>query len=516
MRFELFKNIPFDCGGIMPLFSSLNVQNAWFNAINESNKYVVDDLNYIRVGDPILIERPLDEIIDYTYGRMTFGSKWIYFSVVDAQANLEDQSFIYIKVDSWNTLRYQSGITLGRGQISRRNNFTGRPRQPHNPIKTTLSHTYIIGEQDYCWAIGCYTPKDDTFGILEYFAFPVKSDNSTITIAGQSKPAPNFSMLVGCLFDDVMDIPPANIKALWLTPVGPCPISETVNPWIVEENIWVLSTSSSYAWYRAVMPKTEILNFSVNIYTDEMHTGGFVDRKGNPVFTLPYGKSLNSVKAQLRISAQTCQVDLYGSNPVTDTPNELKCSIECEPISFTLDQYSQYFSGQRQIEIERRNLQSEQAFMSSVANVGNSAIWGGIAGGMAGAAAGALVGLGGSIISLGAENNYNPKFQAITDREYQCMPDSMSIVGTCITDFLEGYTGYYGFELVADNYSMDRMYKDIEEGGCYVQETVDNADQYVTEGALQGDFLIVGAGTESMKAQIAERFRSGVKMVLIA
>ena len=519
---ELFKNLWYDDKRRLPLFSSITAQNTYFNSLPYTNKTTFSEANFNKVGDPMLLSLAFDEALDYKSGRFLFGSKWFYFQIVNLEVNTNTRTRIIYKIDTWLTTRYQYNTTFGVGHITRRNNFTGRSKQPHTPIKTSLLTKNIIGEQGYAWAIGCYTPKDDTTGSLYYFAFPVKSDNTLLYIGGSSKYCPNFQTLQGCTFDDIMNIPPANIKGLWLSPIGPVSMSETDQSSLFG-GIWQLKSTGLFPdstlntdWYESIQPKSEILEFNGSIYTDEMHIGGICDRKGNPVFTLPYGKTITNIKAQLRISAQTCQVDILTNDYINDNLNELKCSIECEPISFTLDQYSQYFSGQRQVEIQQRLIQSEQAFVTSLAQSGNSALWGGIAGGVAGAGIGLAVGIGGAMIGLASDNNYNSKLQALTDLSYQYAPDTMSIIGTCINDFLEDFTGYYSFMLIADSYSITRMNTDIETAGCYVDEISNNMESYFGDGkVLQADVEVLGNIPSNWKADLQQRIANGVTMELI-
>ena len=500
---ELFKNLWYDDKRRLPLFSSITAQNTYFNSLPYTNKTTFSEANFNKVGDPMLLSLAFDEALDYKSGRFLFGSKWFYFQIVNLEVNTNTRTRIIYKIDTWLTTRYQYNTTFGVGHISRRNDFSGRPKQPHTPISMTATSTVLYGTNKNEDIIFSYTNAN---GGVEYGYYPM----------GLGMAELNF-LVTDC------GIQADSIRGCWVTPLGfnnetllthwTSHTAESGNPWY--------SCGSS-----AFMPKLT-LSLPSNFKTNEMQMCGFADSRGNIVATMPYDKQISSITAKLRVSLTSAMWELTTNimNPSGDLIG-IHATIPCEPIDYIIDSWELYASTQRQIDIETRQIQSKQALVNGISGAGNSALWGGIAGSASGAGpAGAVAGLGlslmGSVASYLSDEYYAPKLQALTDRQYQFAQDAMVLIGSsigqCYTTLdLDRGCNAYAFILTADTYSINRMNDDLSIAGCYVDEVVSNIEPYIGNGKiLQADVEVLGNIPSNWKADLQQRIANGVTMELI-
>lgn len=501
---ELYKNLPFDNFGIMPIFDNEIQQNAYFDRIAlKPENYRNTDVTFNKIGEPIILRMPYDIALGYSYGRIKFNEKWIYFSVTDVTVNTEGRSVLAYTLDCWNTSRHQYGVTLGTTHISRRKaTSNARPRQPFSPVDYT--HSNIEGLfTGYCIAIAVSQIKvrDDIYDSGVHFILYKPDTGFTTKWLDAFKTSFEPSDVLGAWvvpFDIDANLPPA----LWI---------EHQNAF--EETFYETTFPVDRA-YRDIMPKRTIAG--LNLLTDELHLSGFADADGVISYIIPHNRTINSIEMRLRISAQTCHLlCVLNGFDVKDKVNNYAFEIPCKPVDIVIDAWAEYCARTRDFEMQSRKIQNEQQLVNSVTSIGTGSLTGAIVGGGVGAVAGAAASVVGSLVSYGMSQYYEPKIQNITDTMYRHAQDTLSISGLSCTDFLANGYGLYKFTLTADDYSIGRMDDDINTNGSYVDETTENGDNLIIEQPLQCNTHILGNIPSNWKEQIAQRFRNGVKLKVI-
>jgi len=495
---QLYKQLPFDNASRMPLFASLSTQNTYMSSHTDRST----EVNFNKIGDPIIVQIPYEEAIAYSYGRISFGSKWIYFSVTDVNVIQEGKVEISYKIDAWATGRYQYNVTLGRTQVTRRNLTGEHPKQPIEPIDMRLVSAQLIKEDNQTVVFVLSQLKFTAGGTYNtgpfYCAIASTGDISNFL----------FKVLIDAGYFTTSDIVGA-----WLTPFD---YSEFLNWQSITEG------TTEFKWTIGHWDFPHH-HFVINtLTTTDLEQGVFTDEKGNILYTLPYNRTVSEFDAYLRVSASTCQVAIrFVDTPYTTADNN-GFTVSCIPLDIIIDSWADYCARNRQYEKDLRSLQNQKAVVSSLAGVGESGMQGAVAGGLtkAGGSVGAVAGLGisagSALLSYGLNNYYDPRFQNLEDAKYKQAQDTLSLAGDTLTDALRPVAFLYAVELQADHYTVERYNDIILNGGYYCNEYYSSGEFLMTPQPLQCNAEIIGELPDNWKAQIYQRFATGVKLIEVA
>ena len=78
---ELFQISNFDNKRILPVFKNGVNQNNYF--LSHSTRYSIE-VNFNKIGEPLVIKMGYDLATNYNYGRIKIGGYlWYYFSIID-------------------------------------------------------------------------------------------------------------------------------------------------------------------------------------------------------------------------------------------------------------------------------------------------------------------------------------------------------------------------------------------------------------------------------------------------
>ena len=514
---ELFQIPNFDNKRILPVFKNGVNQNNYF--LSHSTRYSIE-VNFNKIGEPLVIKMGYDLATNYNYGRIKIGGYlWYYFSIIDLTVNEHERTIIHYEVDYWNTFSEMNRINLGDGVVHRRfelydNEYQNLPRQPFSPIKMNEP---ILQPITSGWSILLSLSQIKIGGTyqkgLTYFCIPYVGCEE---VEGRA-----ISFFNSYFIN-------SDIVGAWL-----CPFRITapmMGGWSTA------NASSGYSGYytlgsmninaSVLMPS---INYSINIggfQTNEMETSGFCDAYGNILWTTPFKYyGLTSCKMQIHMSAQTCQVEvIVRGNDSRSKVNNGSFTYCCPTIDVVLNNWSDYCARTREYEMQSRKLQNEQALVGAVTQAGAGAMTGALIGSAVpvigtavGAVAGAVTSVAVSGVQYAVNNSYSPKFQNLEDERYKLTQDTLSLSGTSLLEYLKTMVCVYAFKLQGDNYSVNRMLDDVGTFGYYVSETRNgNAiisifkSSSLTEGGLQMDMSISGTIPEAWKGKIAERFSNGV------
>jgi hypothetical protein len=505
---QLFKNLPFDNASNMPIFSSLTNQNDYMN----NHADYTGSVDFNKIGDPIILSMSYDIAIDYSYGRVQFNNIWIYFSITDVSVNENNRTVFSYQIDAWNTGRYQKSFSLGRTQISRRKITNGKiPMQPIQPIDMTISNINEIFQNKTVF----FVLSQIKITKSEYSSGPWFCCSSGVLTEGQwYHPFTNEGYFTV-----------SDIVGAWIVPISYSSVnwlSLSVTDSEDEMKYTNQSATISSGHSTDLMPSGS-LSFPT-IYSDDLHKGGFSDINGNILYIVPHGRSISSLSYYLRMSAVACQINIRFNNNTYDSISNEGFTFACYPMDVIIDSWADYCARYRDYEKQNRSLQNTQSLIGgATSGLAMGVMSGAIAGSMVAPGIGTLAGaaLGGmtsgisSLISAGVTNYYEPRIQQNEDKKYQLEQDTLSLSGGYVTDVLVLSAGMFTFELLADQYTIDRYNNEISNNGHYVNETISNGETMIIEQPLQCNPEILGNLPTNWKQQIVNRFMNGVKLKVI-
>lgn len=520
MMLELFYANDYDNKSLLPVFKDQTTKNAYFN--NLPNKYVAD-VNFNKIGEPLIVKMPFEHIYRYNYGRMQMpiSGEWFYFSVIDISVNEQGRSIIHYEMDYWLTFCENNRVVFDRCLVHRRfarnsQEYKVMPKQPFAPVRMDTSFIQSI-----------------TTG------YSILLSLSQIKIGGTYQKGLTYFCIpdVGCeevegfainLFSNYFTN--SDIVGAWL-----CPFkveSYNLNGWSnansASGKIGYYTLSSMNFNGNNLMPYKGMSSINIGSFvTDEMTLSGVCDAYGNIIWTLPFKKyNATNYEMYIHMSAQTCQVEvLFGGTSIDKIKNS-SFTYACPTIDVVLNNWSDYCARTREYEMQSRKLQNEQALVGAITQAGAGAMTGALIGSavpVIGTAAGAVAGAVSSVAVSGVQyavnNTYSPKFQKIEDEHYKHSQDTLSLSGTSLLEYVRTNHCLYAFRLIADSYSINRMNEMIATYGWYVNESWDGENIITTfknsglsVGGLQMDSNIKGGIPEAWKGKLAERFSNGVIM----
>lgn len=522
MKLQLFKNCKIDNIKRMSNFTSVTEQNNYYESLITNNNGIdISTTNYYKVGQPLIINYPYEDILIYNYGRFKLSDKWVYFSITDFDTVNENKTKIYFNIDCWETARYQYNVTLGKGVINRLSDrIIEIPQNIDCPIKDYSRKSLGYFNSNNIFLVIWYR---DTSNVSHIYMCAVitqylkdlvlKADLKTIIVGA------------GISSDDYND---ENIINAWLSPVNMKSIMNN-NGW--DEKGRIGSAPETPIWELTNTSYLHNTLFSTTLGNEIKHTDTqidyIVDSIGNIVYTLPFGYSFTSsdkmsICFDISPSAFNLILQIHKSNELGNLTGyyETTFSIMCERVNVFIDNYQSYYAVNREYEIKNRELTQEKEFYSSLTQSinagGNMAISGGMVGGLPGMIGGFIGGTVGGLImpgvNLGINNIYNPKFQELTDNYNKKVPDSIKLTGNNIVPLLL----YNRCGVLTEKFNddgLDRYNDMIANQGYKVDYSSDNCEIYYDTGNIQGDFEIIGNIPDTWKGQIRERFNNGVIVI---
>lgn len=268
------------------------------------------------------------------------------------------------------------------------------------------------------------------------------------------------------------------------------------------------------------------------LMTDDKTVYAILDNYGNIVGTAPYGLAFKRLIMVLDIGSVSCTLKVTLSNrsntPIAgftgrDTSEGRTITISMPSVPISSNVSSDYMvSGQRDYEMQLRELQSERQAVNGISGVATGAIGGAIAGSIvpgAGTVLGALAGGIGSALGVGVSyladtQVYNDKFQDLEDRRYANQTGNLMIAGdgSAWLDYLT-YPALVALE--ADDVSAADIDNFILQQGYPCDSPVDDVEPFIQAGGplritnltLTGD--MPPAAKRSIKALLA----GGVRII---
>ena len=496
---ELFADSKVDNAGNMGNFGSLTEQSSYFSGLTKK-KIIGVRMN--NLGDPIEVQVPWTSVLGYFYGRFWINDKWFYFSIDDIEPINDSKTRIRYNLDVWETCRYQYGVTLGRGKVSR----SGRSLAMRNPRPFTPMWTRTSTIQ----RLSVTTPQ----GVA--FVRDSENDTNYIYVASDRQKG------IGPYLD-----------AKWLSMLGIANLNDVYGAWLtpfsIDTSSWELLEGTQIVGYR--IPADSIATIQTQVTLDESPIMnqtdciGVTDMRGNLIWTSDLGGgSETTLYARMNISPSTCNwrcvLDASGLIKPPGIP-ERTFTIPCEPTYFYSDAFTEYNLRQREFDMEQRAINRDSQLVGGLSGVGSSAVGGAVAGALlgpagavAGAALGAVGGIVGSIASYAIQPSFDSRTQRATDAFYKRQADTLVLSGDGLLTILGGLTGCDLVNVETDAGTVTQYNDAVATAGYFYSDLeVEDMEEFVVDGPLTADVQVLGPIPDAWKAQIQQRIARGVVFV---
>ena len=449
---------------------------------------------------------------------------------IEQSASSAESVRINWSVDWWRS--YSDQAVFGNALITRCNDSSKKRPYAITPRRWKIKHSELL-----CTGLG-YSPANPFWVVITYTTSqnPPQigtlcwrcgfSGGETITVGGNTYYAMGIADLFEGGISKYLDLNPSNITAISIGPIPP----GQINPNYVYTH--TVGSNTYYAYKVTVdLVETGTSTLTKEYSSDDMLKAIIIDPMGGCVYTLPWGFTIDRATYRADSGTNGCNlcVKLYksGSYPTgaDQAPIGLTGAFPYINAPVNSNGYSEYiFSGQRQYEIEMKNIQREQQAVSGMIGMGSNVIGGGVGGAMVGKGAGGVIGAGlsalgsiaGTYLDYEASGMFNDRYQKAMDKLHSCQTSTMLMSAGGIT-FMDTATcagNWYIVQLEADDVSLAEYSSDVSING-YETEINDNATTYITTGGpLQiMNLNITGTMPPTAKREIKALLENGVYIV---
>jgi len=487
---ELFMNLPFNGSTKMSNFANAQAQETYFSSVPSTDKLVLTDVKFTNLSSPILLEKSIDDLYPYTYGRIKLNpsnanedyTNWYYFSIDRYEVERTDKTWVYYVIDYWETYRYShtSGstnkLTLGRARISRCDkDLSCRIREA---FSKQFTHQSKISDIDP-------RPENPTFPVW-YNAIATYHNNSdnknyVITLASTRR----MSDIIAFDWSRTQTgglttaIDPNQIMGIWFSPFpvrqpGAIVWTDTGNT--MNYNIAVfMNDFESFAYGIESETFSEEYVVTVPSQPSERSKIGITDTTGNLVWVSDIDPIGPNVKLRLNVTMTSARWMGYVQRDGVYTYGECMFTIPCEPMDLFSDAFVQYYTQQRPFIEQQRAIQRDEAVVNGVVNTVTSAGQGGMLGAIgktpvtsvAGAVIGAASGLAATAIQYYTTDDFNKRYQRNEDAQARMQTDNLRLEGCGLLDYALGYTHPSFVKIECDPESWMSYQQDIETYGYF-------------------------------------------------
>ena len=301
---------------------------------------------------------------------------------------------------------------------------------------------------------------------------------------------------------DRLGLDPDKIVGAWISPIPPFAMNAT-------SAAAQIYTYGSGPDERACFKFDQILNtkseYTCTYLTEKCTTDSekwiLVDLYGTPRLTAPWGIEWDTIKLILDIGTAGANLIVYlqDSSDTTDINEGRITTVPLPSIPILSNAFSSYvYSGQRDYDIQSRELQNQQQALNGIAGSGQSAISGGIAGGVskAGGAVGAVAGfatqIAGSLVGYGINTVYGNEEQKLTDKLAANQASAPIITGqSLVWKYFDGFldqtspTGSHNWrfvKMVRDSVSAAELADEQSELGFNTDSFQSDCSGFINDG----------------------------------
>jgi hypothetical protein len=523
----LYKGVDFDGVNSFPYIPDNRVV---FDGYLARQAQYAQAIHFNRIGDPILIYKGYDEAIEYSYGCIGTGEKK-YFIIPDSiTVNENNRVYLSYSVDWFTTLKYADAIAFGRAHLIKSTDANPlNYAQGIQPSDMRISEYIPLQESELGEIHVAYT-TDDASSNVKWLLFKVINGRSkteqalVVNNGGIVETVEGFTIGVPQIMNGYIHkacgIKPANIVGIHYIPFS---VSRThyQGPYIAK---YKQIGEKRFIWYELDdlfdSPIPDTTTMDCDITSDTMNSVHLIDRYGNIIYTVPYGRTLKQIICNPLITPSVCYIAIlflftgdevpsyYVPSSATKSAENSFVLYMCEKVDYNNEGYANWAMGMKGVEIEERRIQKNKALASGL---GGSVITGAI-GGATGTPLGAGLGVAGGVasafLSYGLDTYYESQINSLEDRKYQLAQDTM-IPGGFLLDV---YHTLSIVVLTASTDDIDRYDAEIANFGADCNLPVSSWTPSI--GAYKfADVEVIADVPYSIKQNIKQKMMSGIKIV---
>ena len=311
---------------------------------------------------------------------------------------------------------YQDSITLGAGRVKRITWKDYARPDPSNPRRWVQTAKRSLTDTTTVWAIIAYTISTDAGNnqkntTINYLTW---KPGVNIESGGTTYRTPSIDQIYAGLIEEVLGLDPNAVIGAWLSPIE-VPYAGAG----IKTNSYDGNDYAAYKHGIASQRAIYVRDMGSEVKTDDITKYVFTDATGAEMFTAPWGLNWRYWFMQVDYGASGCNLQVYlmdeeEYNSSEDDFTKAQKAAEGRLFSFPLpalpiteNAWQSYnYSGQREYDIQAREMQKNQNAVNGISGIATGAITGAIAGSMVapgpGTAIGAVAGIGASVIGLEA------------------------------------------------------------------------------------------------------------------
>ena len=537
---ELFEGLPFNGGNKMSNFADATAQENYFSSIPATSKTVLTDVKFTKLGEPILLEKTIDELYPYTYGRMKLNdstnayNNWYYFSIDHYEVERTNKTWVYFIIDYWETYRYShtagstNKLQLGRSRISRCSLDLGCR------IMGAFTHQFTK-QKKISEIVG--RPEEPTYEKW-YNAIATYHDNATdkdylLTLVSTRRMSDligfNWSQVPSPANPGTATIDPGSIMGFWFSPFEMKSLGAQIWAYDVQNPLTMAVFAEELNLFAFVRENPQLFTDKNEYELDfpaqpnERSSIGITDAMGNLVWMSDIGNYGPKFKMSLNVTMTTARWLCYIQRDGVYTNGECMFTIPCEPMDLFSNAFVSYYTQQRPFVERQRQIQKDEAAMNGVANITSSMSQGamvGMLGGPATAVAGAIAGLVGSTVGVGLNymtaDSFNKAYQRNEDAQARMQSDNLRFEGCGLSDYALGYTRPSFVEIEKDEESWNSYVNDLNSFGYFYDTEYPNTDNLLA-GSVPEFKLTCSCEVENVPAvaerSIKNRLSAGVQFI---
>lgn len=571
MIVHFMKGCPLNGTTVATRMRNLEYQNQYMGRFENFEV----EVNTVRLGEPIRIARSLSELIDYSYGWITYDDSGYryYFYVVDLAMITETQTEVRYNIDTYETLVHQTGISFTDVHLL---------NAPKSALKGLTN-----ASDDITWMKHVIVPEPATWNV---------------TKQRDGGPAEGYFrqgyLLATGYGDDVLENPDTGdrgahtwtvvfsvnseqqiqdaLNGQWFSKIRakvkvgdsyaynpfllsqsdiyyacfiPTAIHQDVNNWVNEGWIRLYSDAegkNTSGWYsldkRSASIDNEMLTVNPVVEEAGLHIPSIsstltirqsiTDARGNIVWECPVGATYTISDGSVEWTATSANVLLHLVSEVkgnvwddsqqqfveqTVDTDSATVIIPCETIDLFQSSWLEYFYRQREADRALRQIQMTQQLASAGLGAASSAGMGGAYSGRGGAQSA----FGGEVVSaLGGwlvQSISDPFTQKVLDRQAKRQADPLLLAGSMTEEiFLHNHCGLTVREMdVSSSKAYERRCSALGYD-CDIYLNYDpitqNNDKTGTQ-SFRGYFHCYGRAPRQWLAEIEQRLAEGVTFI---
>lgn len=439
---RLLTGVEWDGVNVFPHIESKVSFDALLNA-KEGYKKAVD---FIRIGEPILVDMTHGDAIGYAYGTLEVDNVVYFITITNIKVQKATAVYLSYSVDWFTTMIYRGAMAIGRCHLIRSSDFDDRlHEQAVSPSDMRVTNIYPLRDFNVTstenpnflntwWKLLDLMRPYLVISVMKDGGHVVYTSPLTTYMLNDRRPIGYADVYTGN-FTSIIGIAPQDVTGIWVTPIRPN----------LGDLTFVEDTEKQRCFFRT--KPTSLHNFSdkhkirgLSFTPSHMKQYYVMDGMGHIIYQIPIGRTLIGFNMGTNVLLSGADVTFYPIFEDTINPDDGASMVKrvLENSSFTLksplvdyvnDTYTNWATGLKDLEADERRIQRNKNLAQGIGGSAMTGAIGGASGNPYGAVAGIVGGMAGAVLSYGVDTYYESQTAEIEDGKYRNMPDT-SIPGS--------------------------------------------------------------------------------------